>query len=343
MDFAEICSFFGGSILFDDYTTDLDDAEAQVGNFERNLNVSTEEDRVALSLRRGLLSAAKGEFASSETSFTSALSIARSTRDARLISRCETYIFLLSAIKAELPLSRFHDDTDGNWRRLSDAQTGDFERRVRFIEDGSAVRPSLTELDRLERDVVSKFAQYPSNIRTFAFPHHPAYHRHDYDILFRSGVPFPSPIPGEAERLGLRAISRHMRRLNAEYLLAGASEQGTQELEQLYQEYLHDGDLVGAASCQLILGDNRLSLPFTSPIALNLSLMNRTSARLQPWHDNIETGHRLAYNSEADQFYERAIGLFRAAPSVRGTAAVHFRQGCVALAEYLNALFLQSS
>ncbi|KAL2127636.1 hypothetical protein VTI74DRAFT_10377 [Chaetomium olivicolor] len=343
MDFKEICSVFHGSIPFDNYTIDLDDAEARINKFERN--VSTEEGRVVLSLLQGLLSAAKGEFASSETYLMSALSKARSTRDARLISRCETYSFLLFAIKAELPLSRFHDDTGGDWRRLSDAETGDYNRRMRFIEDGFVLGPNLTELERLEREVVSKFAQYPSDIRMPAFLHHPAYHRHDGPIqdLFKSKAPFPPPILDRAERLGLIAMSRHMQRLNAEYLLAGASEQGTQELDQLYQDCLHDGDLVGAASCQLILGDNRLSLPFTSPIALNLALMNRTSARLQPWHDSLEAGYRLAYDAGADQFYERAVGLFRSAGSVRGTAAVSFRRGCVALAEYLNAAFLQSA
>ncbi|KAH7021968.1 hypothetical protein EDB80DRAFT_877521 [Ilyonectria destructans] len=117
------------------------------------------------------------------------------------------------------------------------------------------------------------------------------------------------------------------------------TEQGIQELERLYQECLNGGDLVGAASCQLILGDNRLSLPFTSPIVLNMALMNGISSGLTDWHDSLETGYPLTSDSEAEQFYQRAFELFGAAGSIRGTAAVHLRRGCVALAEYLNAVF----
>jgi CHAT domain-containing protein len=341
MDFKDISNLFGGSILFDDYTLDLQDAEAGIGTFE--LAASGDEDSITLSLLRGLLSAAKGQFASSETFFKVALLIARSTGDSRLISRCETYRFLLFAIKAGLPMSHFHDDTNGDWRRLSDVETGDFARRKQFIQDRSAVWPSLSELDRLERDVVSKFAQYSLNLRQGAFQHHPSYHHNELAILFESSVPFPPPMAGEAERLGLRATSRHLRRLNAAYLLAGASEQGTQELEQLYQECLHDGDLVGAASCQLILGDNDLSLPFTSPVVLNLSLMNRISSWLEDWHDRLEAEHQLKNKPGADRFYQRAFELFTKAGSTRGAAAIHLRRGCVALAEYLNAVFLEGN
>lgn len=42
---------------------------------------------------------------------------------------------------------------------------------------------------------------------------------------------------------------------------------------------------------------------------------------------------------ETGQFYQQAFELFGAAGLIRGTAAVHLRRGCVALAEYLNAVF----
>ncbi|KAH7139870.1 CHAT domain-containing protein [Dactylonectria estremocensis] len=338
MDFRNISNFFGGSILFDDYRLDLQDVEARIGTF---VSKSTADDSITVYLLQGLLSAIKGEFASSEALLSLASLLARETGDARLISRCETYEFLLFAITTELPMSRFHDDTDGDWRKLSDAQAGAYARRQKFIENRSVVWSSLTELDLLERDIVNKSAQYSLKLRVGAFPHHPAYHTHTA-ILFNSSIPFPPPMAAEADRLGLRATSRHLRRLNAEYLLAGASEQGTYELEQLYQECLSDGDLTGAGNCQLILGDNCLSLPFTSPVVLNISLMNRVSSRLTPWHDDLETMHPLRNNARADQKYDRAYELFCEAGSIRGTAAVCFRRGCIALAEYLNSLFLRN-
>ncbi|KAL6411871.1 FAD binding domain-containing protein [Ilyonectria robusta] len=98
-------------------------------------------------------------------------------------------------------------------------------------------------------------------------------------------------------------------------------------------------DLVGAASCKLIRGDNRLLLPFTSPVVLNMAPMYGISSGLTDWHDSFETGYLLMSDSEADQFYQQAFKLFGAAGSIRGTAVVHLRRGCVALAEYLNAVF----
>jgi len=329
---------FGGSILLDEYTLDLHSAEEWICMFEHT--VSSVEDRVIQSLSRGLLSAAKGEFASSEAFFTSALQTAQSIGDARLTSRCETYKILLFAAKADLPMLRFYDDTGGDWRRLNEAQAEAHDRRKPFAEETAAAWPSLDELDKLERSVVKKFAQHTRNLRLGAFPHHPAYHSHQLSMLFDSATPFPAPMADEAERLGLAATSRHLRRLNAAYLLAGASEQGARELEQLYQECLHDSDWVGAASCQLILGDNRLSLPFTSPVVLNLSLMSRTSNSLAHWHDSVEIRHRQMKSITADPCYQQALELFAEAGSIRGTAAVYLRKGCVALVEYLNSRYL---
>lgn len=337
MDLDDISNFLGGSILFDDYQLDVQDVEERIGTFDPT--VST-EGYIKFALLQGLLTAAKGEFEASETLFMIGLVMAQSTGDTRLISRCETYQFLLFTIKGELSLTNFYDDTDGDWRRMSDAEAGATERRHQFIRDRSTVWSSLGELDRFEREMISSFAEYSSKLRLYAFPHHPAYQNNMLEFLFESSIPFPPPMPEEAEHLGLKATSRHLRRLNAQYLLAGGSEQGTQELEQLYQECLNDGDLVGAASCQLILGDNRLSFPFTSPVVLNMALMNGISSRLTDWHDSLETGYPLMSDSEADQFYQRAFELFGAAGSIRGTAAVHLRRGCVALAEYLNALSL---
>lgn len=342
MDFKGICNIFGSSLPFDDYTLDLQDAEEQIEKFRsRTRSTVTPENCITESLLQGILSAAKGEFSASEAFFVTALSTAEAFGDARLISRCATYKFLLFAIKAELPISRFHDDTNGDSRKLSDAETGAFDQRIQFLRDKSVVWPSLTELDRLERDVISGLALYPSTLQTAAFPHHPEYHDHLTAMLFESRIPFEPTMVDEAKHLGLRATSRHMRRLNAQYLLAGASEQGIRELEQLYQVCLHNGDLLGAASCQLILGDNRLSLPFTSPVVLNLCLMNRISGQLADWHDSIETRRPLVYDAGADEFYQRASELFAKAGSMRGTAAVTLRRGCVALAEYLNAVFLE--
>lgn len=121
--------------------------------------------------------------------------------------------------------------------------------------------------------------------------------------------------------------------------MAGGSEEGIQGLERLYQECLNDRDLVRAASCQLIRGDNRLLLLFTSPVVLNMARMNGISSGLTDWHGSLETGYLLMSDSEADQFYQQAFKLFGAAGSIRGTAVVHLRRGCVALAEYLNAVF----
>src|SRR3569833_503593 len=362
MDFKDISGSFGGSILPDEHTPDIQGAKKKIGAFQLT---GSAEDYIAVHLLQGLLSAAKGELASSVDFFRRASQAAQRARDTRLIARCEAYESLLFVIKADVPMAHFHDDKGGDWRKLSDAETRDFDRRVQFIGSWSTVWPSLTELERLERDVIAKFAQYCEKLQMAAFPHHPEYYRRKQD-LFEARIPFPRHLADEAERVGLRSTARHMRRLNAQYLLAGASEQGTQELEQQYRECLDDGDFAGAASCRVILGDNRLSLPFSCLVVLNVCLMNRVSSLpgIGDWHDSLETGRglrsdpaaaqsyqrawcdsletrrRLRADRVADQFYQRASALFDRAGSTRGRASVELRLGCVALAEYLNAQFL---
>jgi CHAT domain-containing protein len=339
MDFKGISDFFGGSILFDEYKLNLEDAEARISAIEPMM--STEEESIALSLLRGLLSAAKGEFASSGEFFVSASLKARSIGDARLASRCETYEFLLFAMKAELPMLRFHDNTYGNWHMLRDIEARALDRRKQFIENKSVVWSSLTDLEKLEREVVINFSQYSLSYRVRELLRNPESSDHNLASLLESSGLFPPPMVTEAERLDLGATSRHLRQLNAEYLLAGAPKQGSQELEQLYQECLVNGDLIRAANCQLILGDDRLSPPFTSPILLNLPLMNNESNWRAQSHDHPEAVRRLMIDVDADEFYRRAFELFRNAGSTRGKAAIYIRRGCIAIAQYLNARLLE--
>lgn len=141
-------------------------------------------------------------------------------------------------------------------------------------------------------------------------------------------------IDGNAEKLCLKLTSRHLRRLKAEYFLAGASEKGRQELLELYTECMKDGDAIGAASCQMTLGDNCHSLPFTSPIVLNLALVNPTL------NSAAYSRHPLKSDTEADRLYQSAFDLFSTADCDRGKASIHLRRACVSSAEYLNSMTL---
>ncbi|KAJ4297253.1 hypothetical protein N0V88_004171 [Collariella sp. IMI 366227] len=343
MDLNEICHAFGGSIFLDDYTLDIRSAKQKLEDFETRPDKSSEDNEslTSLLLLDGLLNAAKGNLKLSALLLKHASTYAQKSGSARLVFRCDTYDFFLFSIKADPPLWHFHEDRESHWRKLSDQETRQEDWRRRFIETRSGIWPCLTAIDRLERDIINDYAHYADELQMAAFAHHPAYRqRKNMAVLFTSSVPFSLPLIEGANRLGLRGVSRHLRRLNAQYLLAGGSTQGVQELEQLYQECLGDGDLTGAASCQLMLGDNRLSLPFTSPIVLNICLMNRTSAQLTDLYDELESQHHLREDPDAERFYQVAAELFASAASKRGRAAVELRRGCVALAGYLHVRYL---
>ena len=100
-------------------------------------------------------------------------------------------------------------------------------------------------------------------------------------------------------------------------------------LENHFKRCSRLNDHAGMGNCKMIEGDNHVSPAFTSPLSLNLMIVNFSSCIGEDaaW-DPVEFGLKFDYSPEAQICYEDALNLFRTAGCKRGQAAVLLRQAC---------------
>ncbi|KAH1654597.1 hypothetical protein KXX16_001388 [Aspergillus fumigatus] len=132
-----------------------------------------------------------------------------------------------------------------------------------------------------------------------------------------------------AEQAGELRIAAYLARLLVELRIASHSSDRLTALNDLYQIYHRQEDLAGMANCQLMKGDSLLGPSFTSPVALNLVLVDASSAigENNLW-DPVELELKDRYSPEVKECYEAALELFGRANCRRGQAAVLLRQAC---------------
>ncbi|KAG2026263.1 hypothetical protein GB937_001771 [Aspergillus fischeri] len=132
-----------------------------------------------------------------------------------------------------------------------------------------------------------------------------------------------------AEQAGELRIAAYLARLLVELRIASQSSDQMTALNDLYQIYHRQEDLAGMANCQMMKGDGLLGPSFTSPVALNLVLVDASSAIGEDtlW-DSVELELTDRYSPEVNNCYETALGLFGRASCRRGQAAVVLRQAC---------------
>lgn len=163
MDFQKLSDFFGGCFFLDDYHILLRDFDTKIQTFKSES--SNTEGHAIKHLLLGLHSAFCGQLAKGKEYLAKASLEANLSGDARLISRCDTYEYLLHALRREPSMLRSHYDDNGDWRRLDDVTSRAYDRQKNFIESRSTVWPYLGELDRLERNAINEFAKYPLDLR----------------------------------------------------------------------------------------------------------------------------------------------------------------------------------
>lgn len=132
-----------------------------------------------------------------------------------------------------------------------------------------------------------------------------------------------------AEANGATSMAAYLTRLIVEMHVACKSgEMGTM-LDDLYHRCEKIDDYAGMANVKLMEGDNILCAPFTSPLALNLTVIDASHAicHHELW-DPIERDLVFDYSAEVKQCYQSALDLFVKDSCKRGQAMVLLRQGC---------------
>lgn len=132
-----------------------------------------------------------------------------------------------------------------------------------------------------------------------------------------------------AEADGATSIAAYLTRLMVEMHVACQSDETGIMLDDLYRRCEKIGDYEGMANVKLIEGDSNLCAPFTSPLVMNLTVIDTSAATGDDelW-DPIQRDLVFDYSAEVKQCYESALELFGKASCKRGQAMVLLRQAC---------------
>ncbi|KAJ5948917.1 hypothetical protein N7454_002224 [Penicillium verhagenii] len=132
-----------------------------------------------------------------------------------------------------------------------------------------------------------------------------------------------------ADTNGAASLAAYLTRLIVEMHVACQNPETGIMLDDLYQRCEKVNDYAGMANAKVIEGDSILCAPFTSPLAMNLIVVNASAAIGDDalW-DPIQLDLEFEYSAEVKQCYESALELFDKGSCKRGQAAVLLRQGC---------------
>lgn len=151
----------------------------------------------------------------------------------------------------------------------------------------------------------------------------------DRDAIIAQHAAGLSKCRASAEQVGEMRTAAYLSRLLVELRIASQSSDWMTAMNDVYEVYLHQEDLAGMANCQMMKGDGLLGPSFTSPLALNLILVDASSAIGEDslW-DPVEIELKDQYASQVKECYDTALELFERANCRRGQAAVLLRQAC---------------
>lgn len=348
MNFKNISDFFNGTIFPEEYRTDIGKANNDIIDMENKLDInplSPIQDQATILILRSLHATMTGNLTQSENYLAKLSTLAEETENLSLISRCRIYQHHILSLKHLPPYLRFRPDANTGSGQISDATLDKMGNLRRFVDFCNAHQQNWSVMERLEKEAIRSIHNLPNNLWMAAFHHYPEYNSDRYAPLFDGSTPCESWFIDDAKSLGLLQTSRFMQRLNAEYFLAGGSSKGNKELSNLFSGYAGDSDFIGAGNCLMILADNMLSLPFTSPIALNMYATDvdfGIEQRKAFGHSRL-VELPLKRNKTATFFYEAAHGFFDKGQSDRGKAAIYLRLACLDVAECIERLITDES
>lgn len=219
---------------------------------------------------------------------------------------------------------------------LVDDILGPNDMQPLFMENVQRYFPHGAVRDQMLCQMIPGIHGFPVTSRTLTAWFHPSspggtYHKPDTDP-----VPMITEISksmavfrDKAELNGTKGIAVYLTRLIAEFHVFSNSPQTHHVLRELYDKSEAFADYAGMANAKMVEGDHRLCPPFTSPLSLNLVIVNAAAVT---GHENmwdlIEFDLPFDYSTEVQSCYQSALKLFQNANCKRGQAAILLRQAC---------------
>jgi CHAT domain-containing protein len=287
MDFTEVCDVFGGSIFPEEYRGDYAQARQHIDALQSDIDgKSDDEKQTMVKLLGAILWMFQGRHVEAEQSFADILDCSRQGKvGIRWLFRSSTYTILNTVFQHHPPLFRSSPLLHGLSTRL-DENIREYDQFVEtLISIAYTIRDQVEPLDAFECDVIvfiyvvsGKIARSSWTLDETGAVKRPPIPQANIEH-FGCEIDGISITPGRLKQtaadLGLKWIARYIDRLCLEVNRCRESPQLAGDVVHLLQQYNNNQDALGVASMHLMIGDNIVSGPTTSPICLNFTLMEQ--------------------------------------------------------------------
>ena len=344
MDLNEIYEFFGGSIFAEEYRGNFADIKNRLQALQEESD--SQSDRQAdicakCLLLKGIFALLRGAHREATGYLTSTSGLSTRWR-ARLLS----YYSLLVSWSRYPPHLRFRTEAGGFAGVLLGLRMEFEKNTLSLMETINELSSSGSHVDSHEINVNRVIAMIAVQMRLNGQTSHPCFPQayriestagqDQWQALLQSHV-------SQATEFGYAKLSRYLRRVQLEFIMATCSSDVDEAVSNLTEDYTAAQDWEGLASIHVLNADRMLSPPFSNPLSLNLIAVDGHGATLanSQW-SVVEASMWLNDNSEAQLQYQKALDLFRMSGSRRGCAAVILRQACVQHAAALRQTPLSS-
>ncbi|KAF7164861.1 hypothetical protein CNMCM5623_009288 [Aspergillus felis] len=336
MRFDQFLNLCGGSLFPEEYRGDLDAAWQELQRSRPDHSAAEPQIKAEYLRCFALYSIITGNLAEAYRTLED-LHALLDTLPAEWGLRYTIYMLLADYTRQYPPTLRFYHERGkpSNIAMLSDisgpnGMSDRFMERVRtYFETGSVPNKGLCQI----LCSVMWFPMLARKLNTELDPLFPGGFFHttgaDPDAIIAEHAAGLIKCRESAEQVGETWIAAYLSRLLVELRISSQSSDWMTALNDLYDIYHRQEDFAGMANCQMMKGDGLLGPSFTSPLALNLVLVDASSAIGEDslW-DPVELELKDQYSSQVKECYEAALELFSRAHCRRGEAAVLLRQAC---------------
>ena len=292
MDFRDVCDFFGGTISPEEPRCDFPDIVRRLSELERSsdsaVGTAATEGRAAFLLLRVVFLILTGEHKKAHELINELSRYARANSlPDRWRFRAGSYALLNTIHILFPPLGRSSTVAHGPSTLLVEdlffSPRAENYHFMNLLSAGEALRGTMGVLDQLEFDlfictfVTSKAIHDipastidPLNL-VVTTSHNPS----NISIAIGARDLRIRDVAATANVEGLPTVSRNIDRLALEFDRTRKWVGFAEDMKQLYERYSAASDEVGLASLMMMIGDNIISEPRTSPLCLNMILQEQ--------------------------------------------------------------------
>ena len=334
MDIRDLTDFFGGSIFSDEYRGDFVTIKESLQQWEPDSDHCSVEEQARRTIVRGIFAILKGNMSEAYRFLDKLVHIP--DLHPRWQARHASYMNLWHSLRRFPRLIRFSPELGGP----VSLRTQEWKTVEHFNFHVSCCRrlgDRLSPLEQHETLVLFSLWNMPFSLWNAALRQHPRYPKgpttmtsEEIKASFAQTMSSTINLHNTASRIGMPEIAAFLDIIQLEHTLAAGLPNAPIVLRNMQSRFESAGNNHHLAMTKMMEADDILSPPFSSPVVLNLIVMETFNVGSSPnvW-EVTDMELELCESEQANRLYTDAFELFKANKSPRGCAAILLRQACV--------------